>query len=67
MKDKPYLIVSGALFGLITFGQLMRLTLQIPVQIGEWSVPLWPSMIAVVLAFVLFVWAFRLVRTQQQP
>lgn len=67
MKDKPYLVVSGILFGLITFGHLMRLTLQIPVQIGEWNVPLWPSMIAVIAAFVLFVWAFRLVRMQQQP
>jgi hypothetical protein len=64
MKDKPYLIVTGVLFGLITLGQLMRLTFQIPVQIGAWNVPLWPSMIAVVLAFALFVWAFRLAKMQ---
>jgi hypothetical protein len=63
MKDKPYLIVTGALFGLITLGQLTRLTYQIPIRIGEWNVPLWPSTIAVVLAFVLCVWAFRLIRT----
>jgi hypothetical protein len=64
MKDKAYLIVTGALFGLITLGQLMRLTYQIPVQIGEFNVPLWPSVIAVVLAFTLCAWAFRLVRTR---
>ncbi len=64
MNDKPYLIVTGVLFGLITIGQLMRLTYQIPVQIGMWSVPLWPSLIAVVLAFGLFIWAFRLARTR---
>ena len=62
MKDKPYLIVTGVLFGLITIGQLARLTYQIPVQIGEINVPLWPSLIAVVLAFALCVWAFRLVK-----
>ena len=62
MKDKPYLIVTGALFGLITIGQLARLTYQIPVHIGEINVPLWPSLIAVVLAFALCVWAFRLVK-----
>jgi hypothetical protein len=67
MKDRPYLIVSGVLFGLITFGHLMRVTYEIPVRIGEWNVPLWPSMVTVVLAFALFVWAFRLVRMQQQP
>lgn len=67
MKDRAYLIVSGVVFGLVTLGHLMRVTYQIPVQIGVWSMPLWPSMIAVVLAFALFVWAFRLVRMQQQP
>ena len=64
MKDKPYLIVSGVLFALITIGQLMRLTYQIPVQIGMWNVPFWPSVIAVILAFALCVWAFRLVQTR---
>lgn len=64
MNDKPYLIVTGALFGLITLGQLMRLTYQIPVQIGAWNIPLWPSLIAVVLALALCVWAFRLVQTR---
>ena len=64
MKDKTYLIVTGALFGLIMLGQLARLTYQIPVQIGTWDVPLWPSVIAVLLAFALFIWAFRLIRAQ---
>ena len=64
MKDKAYLIVSGVLFGLITLGQLTRLTYQIPVQVGEWSVPFWPSIIGVVLAFALCIWAFRLVRAR---
>ena len=64
MKDRTYLIVTATLFGLITLGQLARLTYQIPVQIGTWDVPLWPSIIAVLLAFALFVWAFRLIRAQ---
>lgn len=64
MKDKPYLIFSGIVFALVTLGHLLRLTYQIPVQVGGWSVPLWPSMIAVVVTFALFVWAFRLAKAQ---
>lgn len=64
MKDKPYLIVSGILFGLVTLGHLMRLIYKLPVQIGEWGVPMWPSALAVIVTFSLLVWALRLARAQ---
>ena len=62
MNNRAYLITSGSLFALITLGQLTRLTLQIPVQVGTWSVPLWPSLVVVIVALALFIWAIRLIR-----
>lgn len=64
MKIRPYLIVSGILFGLVALGHLLRLTYEVPAQIGEWTVPLWLSVIVVIVTFSLFAWAFRLARTQ---
>ena len=64
MNDKAYLAVSGTLFGLVSIGHLMRLIMQTPVQIGTWTFPMWPSAIAVVVTFVLCVWAFRAAKTR---
>ncbi len=63
MQGKAYQLVTGTLFGLIALGHLARLIDRIPVQIGTWGVPLWPSMIAVALAGALCVWALRLLRS----
>jgi len=60
MNDKTYLIVSGVLFGLITIAQLLRLIFQVPVQVGTLNVPMWPSVLALILVLSLCIWAFRL-------
>ena len=60
MNDKTYLIVSGVLFGLVTIGQLIRLIFQVPVQVGTLNLPMWPSVLAIILALSLCIWAFRL-------
>ena len=62
MNDKTYLIVSGVFFGLITIGHLIRLIFQVSVQIDSLILPMWPSVLAIILALTLCVWAFRLVR-----
>jgi len=62
MNYKNYLIVSGIIFGLVTAGQLARLTFQIPVQVGQVNIPIWPSFIGLVVALTLCVWAFKLLR-----
>lgn len=54
-----YIVVSGAVFGLIAIAQAVRAALQIPVQIGSFSVPVLASWIAAAIAGVLCVWAFR--------
>ena len=62
MNDKTYLIVSGVFFGLITIAHLIRLIFQVSVQIDSLILPMWPSVLAIILALTLCVWAFRLVR-----
>ena len=62
MNNRAYLITSGSLFALITLGQLTRLTLQIPVQVNGWVVPMWPSFVVAAIALSLFIWAIRLIR-----
>lgn len=60
MSTKAYLVTSGALFGVIAVVQAIRWLKGWPVDIGTWSVPLWLSAIAVVIAASFSVWAFRL-------
>ncbi|NCF50370.1 hypothetical protein GWP57_02090 [Gammaproteobacteria bacterium] len=62
MNAKAYLLVSAMFFGLITFGHVLRLVFRIPVQLGIWSVPSWPSVLVVVVGLALCLWAFRLLR-----
>jgi hypothetical protein len=57
---KAYLGVSGAIFGIVALLHLLRLALDWPARIGTWSVPMWVSWAALLLAGGLCVWAFRL-------
>jgi uncharacterized membrane protein YbhN (UPF0104 family) len=59
---RNYLRVSGTLFGLIALGHLLRLLYRVPADLGQWVVPLWVSVIGLLLPAALAVWAFRLVR-----
>ena len=57
-----YLRFSGTLFGLIAVAHLLRLLYGVPAEIGYWFVPLWVSVIGLLLSAALALWAFRLVR-----
>jgi len=57
-----YLPVSGTLFGLVALGHLLRLLYRVPAQLGQWVVPLWVSVIGLLVPAALALWAFRLVR-----
>ena len=43
MCRKSYLVISGVVFGVVAIGHLARLAYHLPVQIGEWNAPMWPS------------------------
>jgi hypothetical protein len=51
--------ISGLFFSLLAAVQLIRLLFRWPVQVASVSVPLWPSVIAVLILSALATWAFR--------
>jgi hypothetical protein len=57
--SSKYVVVSGVLFGVVAVLQAVRALYQWPVQIAGFDVPMWASWVAVVVAGVLCVWAFR--------
>jgi len=59
MERSSYRTISGIVFGLIGLGHGIRAALQVPVQLGSTSIPVWVSWVAVVVAGVFCVWAFR--------
>jgi hypothetical protein len=60
MNVKPYLIVTGILFGLQTVGQFIRVVGQIPIQIVSLNIPVSLSAVGFVITLLLCIWAFRL-------
>ena len=59
---RAFLRVSGALFTFISIAWLLRLTFAVPVQVDGVAVPVWVSVIPMIIAGSLATWAFRLAR-----
>ena len=59
MERSGYQTISGMVFGVIAIGQGIRAAMQVPVQVGTTSIPVWVSWVAVLVAGSLCVWAFR--------
>jgi hypothetical protein len=55
-----YLHITGAIFGIVAIVHILRLAFGWPAEIAGWSVPMWVSWVAIVLAGALCIWAFRL-------
>ena len=58
MSNK-YLVVSGAIFGVVAVLHAVRALNQWPVHVGTLEIPVWASWLAMVVAGSLCVWAFR--------
>ena len=56
--------VSGTIFGLMGLAQLMRLVIRPELIVAGHQVPLWPSMIAVVVLSGLSLWLWKLSSTR---
>jgi hypothetical protein len=50
MDQKTFSIVAGVIFAVVALAHLVRIYMDWPVTIGEWSVPMWVSWIALVVA-----------------
>ncbi len=65
MGRSGYRTISGVVFGLIALGHGIRAALQVPATLGSTPIAIWVSWVAVVVAGVLCMWAFRSSGAQQ--
>ena len=56
---RRYALASGLFLALLALVQLLRLVLRWPVRVAGFTVPLWPSAVALLIAGGLAVWGFR--------
>ena len=57
---RPYLQVSGLLFGLVAIGHLVRLVRRWPLLIAGYPIPALASLAVLVVTGVMAAWAWRL-------
>jgi hypothetical protein len=55
-------MVSAAIFFLVAVAHLLRAVLRVPIQIGDWQVPMAVSWVGFVAAGLLVAWALALGR-----
>jgi len=60
MNQKPYLLLSAVIFGLVGIMHLLRAINGWIFQIGDWSAPATISWAAGAVAILLSIWGFRL-------
>ncbi len=56
MTREAFCIVAGLIFAVVALLHLLRIYMDWPVVIGDWSVPMWVSWIALVVAGILAIW-----------
>lgn len=52
--------VAGVIFGLMCLGQLARLLIRPEILVAGYQMPLWPSVVAVVILGGLSIWLWKL-------
>ncbi|HEX4696289.1 MAG TPA: hypothetical protein VH254_01320 [Candidatus Udaeobacter sp.] len=52
--------IASFLFGIFCLAHIMRLINHAPVVIGSYHVPMWPSVVAALVAALLSLWMWRL-------
>lgn len=57
---RPYLQISGLLFGLVAIGHLVRVVRRWPLLIAGYPVPALASLVVLVVTGLMAVWAWRL-------
>lgn len=55
-SQTPALRIAGFLFAVFCLGHVWRLFAHINVQIGSHNIPMWPSVIAAIVAGMLSLW-----------
>jgi hypothetical protein len=50
MDQKTFVMLAGIIFAIVALGHLLRILMGWPVVIDNWTVPMWLSWIALVVA-----------------
>ena len=67
MTSKSYLSITGFLFLVFAMAHLFRVIFALPVQIDNWTIPVWVSWLPFAGASLMSIWAFRLTRGKANP
>ena len=59
MDRKTYLLVAGIIFTLVALFHLVRIYMDWPVMIADWSVPKWVSWFGLIVAGGLAIFGLR--------
>ena len=60
MSSRTYLVISGAVFGIVAVLHLLRVVNGWAMVVGPWSAPMWVSWFGTFVPALLCAWAFRL-------
>lgn len=60
MKQKTFIQTSGAIFAVVAVVHLSRLVLGWQVTLGNWQVPMWMSLVGIVVGGYLAYNAYRI-------
>ena len=59
MDRKTFCMLAGIIFTFVALFHLVRIFMEWPVMIGDWSVPIWVSWVALIVAGGLALFGFR--------
>jgi hypothetical protein len=65
MDAKTFSLVAGIIFAVVALLHLVRIFMDWPVIVGDWSIPMWASWIALVVAGGLALLGLRLGRRER--
>ena len=58
--------VAGLIFALISIGHVIRVAAGLEVRLGGQTIPMWPSIAAVIVFAALAIWFWRLANRSQE-
>ena len=62
MKPKTYYLITAALLAAVAILHAVRAALHLPVQIGTWDLPMWMSVVGMLITGALASIGFSLAR-----
>ena len=65
MDRKTFTLLAGVIFAIVALLHLLRIYMAWPVVIGDWTVPMWESWIALVVAGGLSYFGLSLTQRRQ--